>query len=599
MKAKKTLALLMAGLMAISASACSSSGDGGTSSQASSGGSSAAASGESSGPQEERGSITATVYDRGNVPTSEGTTEDNRWTKWINENGPVDVTFVAIPRTGSGEKLNVLFASGTAPDLIFEYAPSVKTPLYQQKQLMPIDDMIENYSTNYKALTEQYPELLKAGKMDDGQTYQFGRINSIRPIRGVAIRKDWLDKLGLDVPVTLDDYYNVMKAFVEQDPDGNGQDDTLGMAIAYRASETFDQMIPGGVYGIVDGQYQYTWDRLQTRLEFKKKLYDEGLIDKEYMTDKNGARAMQDFVTGKVGIFPWLITYDQFLKKEFVTLKENVPEAEIEFIPYPETPWGVTYMPTLQNPVQMTAVVNAACKDPESVMKYVDFACSKEFAQVIKYGIEGEHYELVDGKAVISDQDKYNNEVSYNVDLGMLTNAFDTEELQAAYAGFDVTTPLGLEGYELYCQAMETYLNPDYEYSDFSHSEHMPQLPKDLQTVNANINLNDIYDKAVVSGDSYTVEQAISDAQAAWEQAGGDQILEWYQNWYETEAQDAFSAEDMINMMIDQDYVGFLEEEKATLEGGADASSEAAESSAAESSTAESSAEESSASAAE
>ena len=127
----------------------------------------------------------------------------------------------------------------------------------------------------------------------------------------------------------------------------------------------------------------------------------------------------------------------------------------------------------------------------------------------------------------------------------------------------------------------------------------MPQLPKDQQTVNANINLNDIYDKAVVSGDSYTVEQAISDAQAAWEQAGGDQILEWYQNWYETEAQDAFSAEDMINMMIDQDYVGFLEEEKATLEGGADASSEAAESSAAESSTAESSAEESSASAAE
>ena len=95
------------------------------------------------------------------------------------------------------------------------------------------------------------------------------------------------------------------------------------------------------------------------------------------------------------------------------------------------------------------------------------------------------------------------------------------------------------------------------------------------------------------------MEQAISDAQAAWEQAGGDQILEWYQNWYETEAQDAFSAEDMINMMIDQDYVGFLEEEKATLEGGADASSEAAESSAAESSTAESSAEESSASAAE
>lgn len=579
MKAKKTFALLMAGLLAVSACACSSSGNGSASSQTSSAaGSSADTSTETSGPQEGRKKITSTVYDRGNVPTSEGTTEDNRWTKWINENSPVEVTFVAIPRTDSGEKLNVLFASGTAPDLIFEYSPSVKTPLYQQKQLMPIDDMIENYSTTYKALTEQYPELLKAGKMDDGQTYQFGRIRSALPQRGIAIRKDWLDKLGLEVPVTLDDYYNVMKAFVEQDPDGNGQDDTYGMAISYRAGESFDQMIPGGVYGIVDGQYQYTWDRLQTRLEYKKKLYDEGLIDKEYMTDKNGARALQSFVTGKTGIFPWLITYDQFLKTEYKTLKENVPEAEIEFICYPETPWG-TYMPTLQNPVQMTAVVNAACEDPEAVMQYVDFLCDKETAQILKYGIEGEHYELVDGKAVTTDQEKYTNEVSYNVDLSMLSNDFDIKELQPAHAGFNLNDPFEKECYEIYKHALEVYCNPDLLYPDFSHSEHMPQLPKDLQTVNANINLNDLYDKAVVSGDDYTVEQAISDAKAAWEQGGGDQILAWYQNWYETESENAFSAEDMIQMMVDEDLLGQLEKEEQedpALADGTDASSQSA-----------------------
>ncbi|MGI5894313.1 MAG: extracellular solute-binding protein [Candidatus Merdivicinus sp.] len=554
MKAKKIGIFMLAGLLAASMCACSEGGNSDTTSSSDSANASTASS-------EKRGKITATVYDRGNVPTAEGTTENNRWTQWINENSPVDVEFVAIPRTGSGEKLNVLFASGTAPDLIFEYAPSVKTPLYQQKQLMPIDDMIENYSTEYKALVEQYPELLKAGKMDDGKTYQFGRIHTIKPLRGVVIRKDWLEKLNLEVPKTVDDYYNVMKAFVTQDPDGNGQDDTYGIAMSYRAGETFDQMIPGGEFGIVDGKYQYTWDRLQTRLEFKKKLYDEGMIDKEYMTDKNGARAMQDFVTGKTGIFPWLITYDQFLKTEYKTLKDNVPDAEIEFIAYPETPWGVTYMPTLQNPVQMTAVVNAACKDPESVMKFVDFACSKEFAQTLKYGTEGVHYNLVDGKAVTIDQEKYTNEVAYNVDLMMLSNDFDIEELQASHAGFNVEDPFEKEGWELYKQAMNTYLNPDFEYTDFSHSEHMPQLPKDLQTIRANINLTDFYDKAIVSGSDYTVEQAINDAKAAWEKGGGDQILEWYQNWYETESQNAFSAEDMIQMMIDEDLIGKLDME--------------------------------------
>ena len=94
---------------------------------------------------EERPKITVTIYDRGKVPASEGTIEENRWTRWINENGPVDVEFVAIPRTNSGDKLYVLFASGTAPDLVFEYSPAVRSTLYQQGQLMPLSEALEKY----------------------------------------------------------------------------------------------------------------------------------------------------------------------------------------------------------------------------------------------------------------------------------------------------------------------------------------------------------------------------------------------------------------------------------------------------------------------
>ncbi|UUZ93409.1 extracellular solute-binding protein [Paenibacillus sp. P25] len=97
-----------------------------------------------------RGKINVSVYDRGNIAASEGTIENNRWTKWINENGPVDVSFTAIPRNNAKEKVNTLFSSGSAPDLLFEYSPEIKNPLYAQKQLMPIDDMINKYSTVYK-----------------------------------------------------------------------------------------------------------------------------------------------------------------------------------------------------------------------------------------------------------------------------------------------------------------------------------------------------------------------------------------------------------------------------------------------------------------
>lgn len=118
--------------------------------------SSPAASSPASSPYSEspakRGDVTVSVYDRGNVPAAEGKIENNRWTKWINDNGPVNATFVPIPRTDPGQKWNVLFASDSAPDIINEYDPNIVNPLIDQKQLMPLNDLIENNSVEYKKL---------------------------------------------------------------------------------------------------------------------------------------------------------------------------------------------------------------------------------------------------------------------------------------------------------------------------------------------------------------------------------------------------------------------------------------------------------------
>ncbi|MDQ0892232.1 ABC-type glycerol-3-phosphate transport system substrate-binding protein [Paenibacillus sp. V4I9] len=65
-----------------------------------------------------RGNVTVSMYDRGGVPASEGSYEENRWTKWINQNGPVNVKYIPVLRGESTKKLNVLFASGSAPDIV-------------------------------------------------------------------------------------------------------------------------------------------------------------------------------------------------------------------------------------------------------------------------------------------------------------------------------------------------------------------------------------------------------------------------------------------------------------------------------------------------
>lgn len=508
--------------------------------------------------QQKRGKITATIYDRGSVPAAEGTIENNRWTKWINENGPVDVEFTAVPRFDSAQKINVLFASGSAPDLIFEYDPGIKTPLYQQKQLMPIDDMIQKYSVGYKKLLEQYPELKKAGTMSDGKMYQFGRINSILPQRGVVIRQDWLEKLKLETPKTVDDYYKVAKAFAEQDPDGNGKKDTYGIALSYRAGETINQIFQTSSRWVVkNNDVVFGWDQMRAKLEFFKKLYDGGIVDKEFLTDKNGAKATQDFVNGKIGIYPGMFTWRDFTVKEYTTLRKNVPDAKLAVIPYPETPFG-RFNPSFSNPVQMTAVVNAQCKDPQAVMKYIDFISSNEFGLAITYGIEGVHYKMENGKAKIIDIEKHKNEVAYNSDFRMMVGTASMLQYESDTDNFDLNDPMQKEGYELYKNALKIYLDPKVPYADLTISEHMPQMPGDLSTVNANITLDDFYSKAIVSGSSYTVDQAIKDAQAAWEKGGGKQIEDWIKNWYKNEKDNAFLAKDIYEIMQKENKLGKL-----------------------------------------
>lgn len=507
---------------------------------------------------EAREKISVTIYDRGRVPAAEGVIEENRWTEWINENGPVDVDFVAVPRTNPQDKLYVLFASGTAPDLIFEYSPGIRSTLYYQGQLLPISNMIEQYSTTYKQLMEEYPGLGTAGLMPDGELYAFGKINASNFTRVVLIRQDWLDALGLDVPETVEEYYEVCRAFCEDDPDGNGVKDTYAMAMSWRAGESFNQMFYAETIMEKDGNMEYGWDELALRLEFKKWLYDNSYIDREYMSDTNGAKAMQDFLNGKTGILPWLTSLDRaFALNDFTNFKANNPDGVLTAISYPELPHG-SFIPTLTNPVQMTAFVNANTKSEEAVMKYVDFACSEEFVTSLKYGIEGEHFEFVDGMPTTLDTDKLTNEVSWASDFLMMFSAPTLLKYQSDTEDFNLDDPIQAEAYALRKQALGIYLDPDRAYPGLTHSEHMPQLPEELSMINANINLGEFYDRAVVGGANYSVEQAIADAQKTWTSGGGDQILAWWQDWYANDRDSAFLAADMYEIVMGGNPLNYL-----------------------------------------
>ncbi len=502
---------------------------------------------------EKRGKITSSVYDRGSVPASEGKIEDNRWTKWLNENGPVDVTFTAIPRWEFKEKFNVLFASGTAPDLIFEYATSYRNELISQKQLMPLNDLIEEHSTEYKALLEKYPILRKVAVREDGNLYEFGRINGLATNQALYVRKDWLDQLGLPVPKTVEEFYEVAEAFVKNDPDRNGKKDTLAFGITGVGAQIINAMFQDVGYRVQDGAMVRTWENSVAKNNLIKKMYDNGLIDKDFLSDQNGEKAKQDFITGKMGFYGANGGGMSDGYTIFTALKKNVPDAVVMAIPLPASSYG-QFSPSIQNPVQATAAINANAKDPESVMKYVDFLVKESTMKTMQFGLEGENYNTGEnGCPAPTDPNKNKDELDWNIDLRMLVSPAFFGVCGKYENQLDQNNPIDKEFLQIIKEADEAYLTPERPIADYTHGEYMPSLPKDLQLIvtNTGEQMNSYFQQALVGGNKYTVEQAAKQAQDFWEKAGGKKVDEWMANWYQTNKDTAILTPDLYHIKID------------------------------------------------
>lgn len=505
----------------------------------------------------ERGKMSVVVQDRGAVASSEGSYEDNRWTKWILENGPVDATFVPVLRSESKKLLNVMFASGSAPDIINETNVPFRNNLYEQKQLLPLDDLLQ-YMPNYQKLIDQYPALKQVGTKSDGKLYEIGRLSEANPIHVMFIRTDWLEKLNLQVPKTTEQLLQVADAFANKDPDGNNKKDTYGINISYYSDGAINEMF--GIqqehsWGLQDGKIVRQWDKELAALTFKKQLYDRNIIDKDFISDKDGTKAKQDFLNGKLGIYVnFSMNWFEFTTKDLVTLQTNDPTAVVAPLEYPESPFG-QFMGAIDNPVQMTTAFNANTKDPVAAAEYVNFILEPSTSQLLMKGEEGVHWQKGEnGCPVYPDAKKFQTEASYAAGYGLfLSRALDP--CNFVQNSFDVSDPVQKAGRDMYLEARKLYLDPSKQYPGVTLGDHLPGLPGDLDVIRTNMlkETNDLYVKAIVGGAKNTPEKAISDIQAAWDKAGGQKIVDFMNNWYANDRDKAFLVEDLWNIVKEQE----------------------------------------------
>ena len=157
---------------------------------------------------------------------------NNVYTRRWEETLGIKYSFLwTCPGSQAEEKMNVMIASGDLPDF-FAVNRKQFEMLYKAGMLEDLTGAIEQYASKYtkKYLTGQYASLLDVATRD-GKTY--GLTNGFTyhdTCQMIWIRADWLKKLGLETPKTLADLENIMDAFVNKDPDGNGANDTYAVA---------------------------------------------------------------------------------------------------------------------------------------------------------------------------------------------------------------------------------------------------------------------------------------------------------------------------------------------------------------------------------
>ncbi len=396
----------------------------------------------------------------------------------------INIEMVPISDSGYAENLNLMILGGDIPDLIYfqggdevianqdllvDFGPYVKNSKIMQNVLM---DFNKDRLNNYPYLLWLAPPRA----------------------RTAVVREDWFNEVGGKMPVTIDDYYEMFTAIKANHPDAYIMTDT-GNTV--RMDFTFNHAFGINATWVKQGSsyvYNKVSDAEKEKLKFYQKLYAEGLLDPEYVTTKWDT--MEDklytnsvaMVYGTAGIV--LDIYENKLME-----RQNV---------------GLVVLPPAKGIGQGYSVssaketrgwgISALSENPDLVFELLEFIATDEGQYLDRYGVEGIHYNMVDGKEVFTDEKanwwpRWHEVMSWDAPTPLLGKA-------------------GLKGWEYIL---------DYAVGDPDFP-----IPEDMSpTWDALENLYKEYNYKIISGE-YSIDK-FDEFVKEWYDLGGDKITEYAQ----------------------------------------------------------------------
>ena len=311
----------------------------------------------------------------------------------IEEATNVHVNWTVVDASSAKEQFGLMLASGEYPDIIRDvgsYYPGGTEKGVQDGVLADLTEAVELYMPNYNALRKSNPQLEKDTMTDDGKivgtrtiTSYFGEVRGERVWAGMALRQDWLNDLGLEVPRTIDEWETVLTAFKEN---YNGYDLFSNFLSAYGCLSGFYKDGSTVKYGPLEDGYK-EW------LTLFHDWYEKGLIDPNFMTNAADMMSPADYIgTGKAGagMQLWGLT-DEVLKTQGYTTDEDfsLVATTAPVLKSGDTPQiGFATSELVKEEIGIAATT----KDLELACRYLDYWYTQDAMLLDSLGIEGESY---------------------------------------------------------------------------------------------------------------------------------------------------------------------------------------------------------------
>lgn len=331
---------------------------------------------------------------------------DDPHVKKVLEATGVQYELMATPAGADpAEYLNLMFASEDYPD-IFRPIGGFDQTLISQGAVLPLDDLLPKYAPHvWESIPKEAWDVVRSAT-PDGKIYYVPKVYLV-PERAALIRQDWVEAVGMDMPKTVEEYKELLIAFRDKDPNGNGKQDELPTS-GREFGKWMDHLF--AMYGVAmwegvpewdiyEGKIQYAGvsKNMKAAISFIRELYKEKLLDNETFLNK-GEVWTAKINTNLVGSWYHL---PGNLRDRHNAMLEGAPDAYVAGMPLPKAEGFEGYITQKSMGEPEWMIPAASEENAEAALKLLDFFYDPANNELITYGIEGAQHKVENGKKVL------------------------------------------------------------------------------------------------------------------------------------------------------------------------------------------------------